>query len=73
MQGDRAREVAAFILEPIQGDTGVVIPPKEFLPGVKGLCEENGILFIDEEVQTPRARRVLAQGFPRKKFRDVQR
>jgi 4-aminobutyrate aminotransferase len=49
-------EVAAFILEPIQGDAGVVIPPEEFLLGIKVLCEENGILFIDEEVQTGFAR-----------------
>ncbi len=49
-------EVAAFILEPIQGDAGVVIPPREFLPEIKGLCDENGILFIDEEVQTGFAR-----------------
>lgn len=45
-------EVAAFILEPIQGDAGVVIPPKEFLLEVKRLCKENGILYVDEEVQT---------------------
>jgi len=49
-------EVAAFILEPIQGDAGVVIPPREFWPEIKRLCEENGILFIDEEVQTGFAR-----------------
>jgi 4-aminobutyrate aminotransferase len=49
-------EVAAFVLEPIQGDAGVVIPPKEFWPEVKGLCEEHGILFMDEEVQTGFAR-----------------
>ena len=45
-------EVAAFILEPIQGDAGVVIPPGEFLLAIKKLCEDNGILYIDEEVQT---------------------
>ena len=49
-------EVAAFILEPIQGDAGVVIPPDEFILEIKELCEENGILFIDEEVQTGFAR-----------------
>lgn len=49
-------EVAAFILEPIQGDAGVVIPPREFWPEIKELCEEHGILFIDEEVQTGFAR-----------------
>jgi len=49
-------EVAAFILEPIQGDSGVIIPPREFWPEIKELCEEYGILFIDEEVQTGFAR-----------------
>lgn len=49
-------EVAAFILEPIQGDAGVAIPPREFLPAIKRLCEENGILYVDEEVQTGFAR-----------------
>ncbi|MEM4726758.1 MAG: aspartate aminotransferase family protein [Candidatus Bathyarchaeia archaeon] len=45
-------EVAALILEPIQGDAGIVIPPQDFWREVKKLCEEYGILFIDEEVQT---------------------
>ncbi len=49
-------EVAAFILEPIQGDAGIIIPPEEFWPRLKRLCEEHGILFIDEEVQTGFAR-----------------
>jgi 4-aminobutyrate aminotransferase len=45
-------EVAAIVTEPIQGDAGVVIPPDEYMPNLKKLCEENGILFVDEEVQT---------------------
>ena len=49
-------EVAALIAEPIQGDAGVVIPPREFWPEVKRLCEEHGILLMDEEVQTGFAR-----------------
>lgn len=49
-------EVAAIILEPIQGDAGIIVPPKEFWPEIKGLCEEHGILFIAEEVQTGFAR-----------------
>jgi 4-aminobutyrate aminotransferase len=49
-------ETAAFILEPIQGDAGVVIPPREFWLKIKRLCEEHGILFMDEEVQTGFAR-----------------
>lgn len=45
-------EVAALILEPIQGDAGVIVPPQDFWGEVKRICEEHGILFIDEEVQT---------------------
>ena len=45
-------EIAAIIIEPIQGDAGIVIPPDPYLPALKKLCEENGILFIAEEVQT---------------------
>ncbi|AEC51583.1 pyridoxal phosphate-dependent aminotransferase [Pyrococcus sp. NA2] len=45
-------DVAGIILEPIQGDAGVVIPPTEFMKGLKKLTEEYGIVFIDEEVQT---------------------
>ncbi len=45
-------EVAAMILEPIQGDAGVVIPPDDYLPKLAELCRSHGILFIAEEVQT---------------------
>ncbi len=45
-------EVAALILEPIQGDAGVILPPQDYWREVKEICEEHGILFIDEEVQT---------------------
>lgn len=45
-------EVAAIIIEPIQGEGGVVIPPPGFLPWLKDLCEKRGILFIADEVQT---------------------
>jgi len=45
-------EVAAIVTEPIQGDAGVIIPPDEYIPNLKKLCEKNGILFVDEEVQT---------------------
>jgi len=49
-------EVAGILLEPIQGAGGYVVPPDEFLPRLKGICEENGIMFIDDEVQTGFAR-----------------
>ncbi|HII61512.1 aspartate aminotransferase family protein [Pyrococcus horikoshii] len=45
-------DVAGIIIEPIQGDAGVVIPPEEFVRDLKKLTEEYGIVFIDEEVQT---------------------
>ncbi|HLO10803.1 MAG TPA: aminotransferase class III-fold pyridoxal phosphate-dependent enzyme, partial [Pseudoneobacillus sp.] len=45
-------EVAAIIMEPVQGEGGFVIPSKRFVQGVKFLCEKYGILFIADEVQT---------------------
>jgi 4-aminobutyrate aminotransferase / (S)-3-amino-2-methylpropionate transaminase / 5-aminovalerate transaminase len=45
-------EVAAVIMEPIQGEGGFVIPSKKFVQGVKALCEKYGILLIADEVQT---------------------
>jgi 4-aminobutyrate aminotransferase / (S)-3-amino-2-methylpropionate transaminase / 5-aminovalerate transaminase len=45
-------EVAAIIMEPVQGEGGFVIPSKRFVQGVKELCEKHGILFIADEVQT---------------------
>ncbi|WP_102349178.1 4-aminobutyrate--2-oxoglutarate transaminase [Bacillus sp. Marseille-P3661] len=47
-----AEEVAAIILEPVQGEGGFVIPSKSFIKGIKKICDENGILFIADEVQT---------------------
>jgi ornithine--oxo-acid transaminase len=46
-----SREVAAFIVEPIQGK-GVNIPTEEFLPGAAALCKKYGTLFIADEIQT---------------------
>jgi 4-aminobutyrate aminotransferase / (S)-3-amino-2-methylpropionate transaminase / 5-aminovalerate transaminase len=45
-------EVAAIIMEPVQGEGGFVIPSKRFVQGVKALCKQHGILFIADEVQT---------------------
>ncbi|MEM2874881.1 MAG: acetyl ornithine aminotransferase family protein [Candidatus Hadarchaeales archaeon] len=47
-----ANEVAAVITEPIQGTSGYVIPPPDFYPMLKELCEENGWIFIADEIQT---------------------
>ncbi|MDR3669323.1 MAG: aspartate aminotransferase family protein [Holophaga sp.] len=45
-------EVAAMVIEPVHGEGGIVVPPKEFLPGLKAICAEHGILFVADEVQT---------------------
>ncbi|MDQ0217954.1 4-aminobutyrate aminotransferase/(S)-3-amino-2-methylpropionate transaminase [Peribacillus cavernae] len=45
-------EVAAVIMEPVQGEGGFNIPSGHFVKGVKSICEEHGILFIADEVQT---------------------
>lgn len=42
----------AIILEPIQGEAGVVVPPDGYLRDVRALCDKNRILFIADEVQT---------------------
>jgi 4-aminobutyrate aminotransferase/(S)-3-amino-2-methylpropionate transaminase len=44
--------VAAFVMEPIQGESGFIIPDKEFVQGVYDLCKKYGILFIADEIQT---------------------
>src|SRR5579864_3050931 len=43
---------AAFIVEPIQCEGGVMIPPDGYLRGVRDLCDKHGALFIADEVQT---------------------
>jgi putrescine aminotransferase len=45
-------ETAAVILEPIQGEGGVIVPPEAYLPAVRELCSERGALLIADEVQT---------------------
>jgi len=43
---------AAVIVEPIQGESGIVIPPRDFLPSLRDLCDKTGVLLIMDEVQT---------------------
>ena len=50
------KNVAAFMVEPIQGEAGVVIPEEGFLTGVRNLCSEYNVLFIADEIQTGLAR-----------------
>ncbi|MFG6115649.1 aspartate aminotransferase family protein [Halobacillus sp. MO56] len=44
--------IAAFIAEPIQGAGGVLIPPDDYFPAIRQLCDEYGVLFIADEVIT---------------------
>ena len=48
--------VAAFMVEPIQGEAGVVVPDEGYLSGVRALCTKYNVLFIADEVQTGIAR-----------------
>ena len=45
-------ETAAIMIEPIQGEGGVRIPSREFLQGLRDLCDRNGLLLVFDEVQT---------------------
>ena len=47
-----ASEVAAILIEPIQGEGGYLIPPDGFLEGLRALCDRHGILLIFDEVQS---------------------
>jgi len=49
-------QVAAILLEPVQGEGGFVIAPDDFMQGVRKLCDQHGILLIADEVQSGYAR-----------------
>ena len=51
-----AKNVACIVIEPILGEGGFIVPCKGFLPGLAKFCNENGILFVADEVQTGFAR-----------------
>jgi len=57
--------VAAFMVEPIQGEAGVVVPDDGYLSGIRKLCDTYNVLFIADEVQTGIARtgKMLATDF----------
>ena len=47
-----AEQVAAIVVEPVQGEGGFVVSPPEFMAGIRSLCDEHGIVLIVDEVQT---------------------
>ena len=46
------KDTAGIFIEPIQGEAGVLIPPADFLRGVRDICDDTGALMIVDEVQT---------------------
>jgi 4-aminobutyrate aminotransferase / (S)-3-amino-2-methylpropionate transaminase / 5-aminovalerate transaminase len=46
-----AEDVAAIVLEPVQGEGGFVVPSSEFVQGLRRICDERGIVFVADEVQ----------------------
>lgn len=47
---------AAILMEPIQGEAGVIVPPVGFFAGVRALCDEQNVLMISDEIQSGLAR-----------------
>jgi 4-aminobutyrate aminotransferase len=47
-----ANEVAAIVLEPIQGEGGYIVPEDGFLQGLRAMCDRHGILFVADEIQS---------------------
>src|SRR5205085_1965233 len=47
-----AEAVAAIVFEPVQGESGFIVPPVEFVQGLRRICDENGIVLVADEVQT---------------------
>jgi 4-aminobutyrate aminotransferase len=47
-----AEELAAIFVEPIQGEGGYIVPPADFLPGLRKLCDEHNVLLVLDEVQS---------------------
>ena len=48
----KPNEIAAIVLEPIQGEGGYVVPPAEWIRSIRELCDEHGILLVADEVQS---------------------
>ena len=51
-----AQSVACVVMEPVLGEGGFIVPPKEYFPKIKSICEEHGIVFVSDEIQAGMAR-----------------
>lgn len=60
---ENPNNIAAIVLETVTGSNGVIIPPKGYLPGVRAICDEFGILMICDEVMTGWGRTGTMFGF----------
>ncbi len=49
---DVGNEIAAVVMEPVQGEAGAIVPPDDFWPRLRTICDEYGVLLIADEVQT---------------------
>lgn len=49
-------DTVAVLLEPIQGEAGIIVPPDDYLPAVRALCTERNVLMIADEIQSGLAR-----------------
>ena len=47
-----AKTIAAFIIEPVTGTNGILVPPDGYLEGMRALCDKHGILLIADEVMS---------------------
>jgi 4-aminobutyrate aminotransferase/(S)-3-amino-2-methylpropionate transaminase len=47
-----AESIAAIVIEPVQGEGGFVVAPRQFMEGVRRICDDNGIVLVVDEVQT---------------------
>ncbi len=50
--GGPSGDVASIVVEPVQGEGGYIVPPKEFLPRLRKICDDRKILFVADEIQT---------------------
>jgi 4-aminobutyrate aminotransferase / (S)-3-amino-2-methylpropionate transaminase / 5-aminovalerate transaminase len=47
-----SEQVAAIVIEPVQGEGGFVVAPREFIAGIRRICDQHGIVMVVDEVQT---------------------